>query len=199
MSTPIDFSTYVMSHLKIDKLTQEHLFGPTFNLLKGTYKSRVELKYNFKECYKAVTDRLDWNNPKGKEYPFDLSKPLSLIMNQGRQVVLGDYFINNDLEYLRGGSSSKKYTTSTTKTRAAKYDILGIEDMVPLLWSPVKEIEVRREDQQLYKFKEVDCMMVVKEIENGLLEEVEKLEWSFEQDIDDEGEENEEDEDGGEV
>ncbi|GKE42027.1 hypothetical protein Tco_1469311, partial [Tanacetum coccineum] len=28
---------------------------------------------------------------------------------------------------------------------------------------------------------------------------LEKLEWSFEQDIDDEGEENEEDEDGGEV
>ncbi|GJZ76561.1 hypothetical protein Tco_0641233 [Tanacetum coccineum] len=45
----------------------------------------------------------------------------------------------------------------------------------------------------------LDCMMVVKEIENGLLEEVEKLEWWFEQDIDDEGEEDEEDEDGGEV
>nr|GEW00414.1 hypothetical protein [Tanacetum cinerariifolium] len=42
---------------------------------------------------------------------------------------------------------------------------------------------------------ELDCMMVVKEIENGLLEEVEKLERWFEQDIDDEGEE---DEGGGE-
>ncbi|GJX64999.1 hypothetical protein Tco_0299342 [Tanacetum coccineum] len=85
-------------------------------------------------------------------------------MNRGRQVVHVDYFINNDLEYLRGGSSSKKYTTSTTKIMAAKYDILGIEDMVPSLWSPVKwydygyleDIEVRREDQQLYKFKEGD-------------------------------------------
>ncbi|GJT65692.1 hypothetical protein Tco_1017172 [Tanacetum coccineum] len=162
MSTPIDFSAYVMNHLKIDKLTQEHLVGPAFNLLKGTCKSRVELEYNIEECYKAVTDRLDWNNPEGKEYPFDLSKPLPLIMERGRQVVPVDYFINNDLEYLRGGSSSKKYTTSTTKTKAAKYDIPGIEDMVPSLWSPVKwydygyleEIEVRREDQQLYKFKE---------------------------------------------
>nr|GEU84858.1 hypothetical protein [Tanacetum cinerariifolium] len=42
-------------------------------------------------------------------------------------------------------------------------------------------------------------MMVVKEIENGLLEEVEKLEWWFKQDIDDEGEEDEENEGGGEV
>nr|GEW91148.1 hypothetical protein [Tanacetum cinerariifolium] len=103
MSTPIDFSAYVMNHLKIDKLTQEHLIGPTFNLLKG------------------------------KEYPFDHSKPLPLIMVQGRQVVHVDYFIINDLEYLRGGSSSKKYTTSTTKTKDAKYDIPGIEDMAPSL------------------------------------------------------------------
>ncbi|GKE01529.1 hypothetical protein Tco_1389512 [Tanacetum coccineum] len=42
-------------------------------------------------------------------------------------------------------------------------------------------------------------MMVVKEIENELLEEVEKLEWWFEQDIDDEGEEDEEDGGGDEV
>ncbi|GKB03307.1 hypothetical protein Tco_0831396 [Tanacetum coccineum] len=38
----------------------------------------------------------------------------------------------------------------------------------------------------------VDCMMVVKEIENGLLEEVEKFGWWFEQDI---GGENEDDND----
>nr|GFB06134.1 hypothetical protein [Tanacetum cinerariifolium] len=46
---------------------------------------------------------------------------------------------------------------------------------------------------------ELDCMMVVKEIENGLLEEAEKLEWWFEQDIDDEREENEEDGGGDKV
>ncbi|GJZ01801.1 hypothetical protein Tco_0519762 [Tanacetum coccineum] len=110
----------------------------TFNLLKGTCKSRVELEYNIKECYKDVTDRLDWNNPKGKEYLFDLSKPLLFIMDRGRQVVPVDYFINNDLEHLRGGRSSRKYTTSTTKTKASKYDIQGIKDMVLSLWSPVK-------------------------------------------------------------
>ncbi|GJV39462.1 hypothetical protein Tco_1417902 [Tanacetum coccineum] len=185
MSTPIDFSAYVMNNLKIENLTQEHLVGLAFNLLKGTCKSRVELEYHFEECCKAVIDRLDWTNPKGHEYPFYLSKPLPLIENQGRQVVLANYFINNDLEYLKGGSSRRKYTTSTTKTKVAKYDTLeGIEDMVPSLWSPVKlaydkyaiwgitywvthvkvmkwydyeyleEIIVRREDQQLYKFKE---------------------------------------------
>nr|GEU56734.1 reverse transcriptase domain-containing protein [Tanacetum cinerariifolium] len=98
MSTPIDFSSYVMHSLKIDNLTQEHLVRPTFNLLKGTCKSHVELKYNFEKCYKAVNDRLDWNNPEGKEYLFDLSKPLPLIMDHGRQVVPANFFFNNDLE-----------------------------------------------------------------------------------------------------
>nr|GEW99172.1 hypothetical protein [Tanacetum cinerariifolium] len=137
--TPIDFSAYVMNNLKIDNLTQEILVGPAFNLLKGTCKSFVKLEYNFKECYKAITDRLDWNNPEGHEYPFDLSKPLPLIEAQGRQVVPANYFFNNYLKYLKGGSSSRKYTNSTTKTKADKYDnIEGIEDMVPMLWSPVK-------------------------------------------------------------
>ncbi|GKE72844.1 hypothetical protein Tco_1534885, partial [Tanacetum coccineum] len=59
MSTPIDFSAYVMNNLKIKNLTQEYLVGPAFNLLKGTCRSRVELVYHFAECYKAVTDQLD--------------------------------------------------------------------------------------------------------------------------------------------
>ncbi|GKA50975.1 hypothetical protein Tco_0744171 [Tanacetum coccineum] len=184
MSTPIDFSAYVLHNLKIKNLTQEHLVGPTFNLLKGTCKSRVELEYHFQECYKDVTDKLNWTNPKRHEYPFDLSKPLPLIKDQGRQVVPLNYFFNNNLEYLKGGSLSSKYTTSTTKTKAAKYDTIdGIEDMVPSLWSPVKhgvfstkriitvthvkvvkkydyryldEIIVRREDQSLHKYVEGD-------------------------------------------
>nr|GEV21101.1 hypothetical protein [Tanacetum cinerariifolium] len=130
MGTPIDISAYVMNRLKIDNLTQEILVGPAFNLLKDTCKSFTELEYHFEECYKAINDRLDWHNPKGREYSFDLSKPLPLIEAQGHHVVPVDYFINNDLEYLKGRSSSSKYLTFRTRTKAAKYDnIDGIEDM----------------------------------------------------------------------
>ncbi|GKD50433.1 hypothetical protein Tco_1279409 [Tanacetum coccineum] len=139
--------------------------------------------------------------------------PLLLILNyRVRHVIPFDYFINNDLEYLKGRSLSRKYLTSVTKTKAATYEVQWIEDMVPNIWSPVKvvydkhaywgtshwgpkhqkfyrfasnkmsskdvyskkriiavtslkimkrydyghldEIEVRRLDQQLYKFKE---------------------------------------------
>ncbi|GJV54198.1 hypothetical protein Tco_1449939 [Tanacetum coccineum] len=86
---------------------------------------------------------LDWHNPKGRPYPHDLSKPLPLIQNaRGRQVIPFDHFINNDLEYLKGGSLSQKYTTSLTKTKAADYGhVKWIEDKVPRsIWSPAQVV-----------------------------------------------------------
>nr|GEY65643.1 hypothetical protein [Tanacetum cinerariifolium] len=72
----------------VDTLTPELLAGPTYDLMKGSCKSR--------------------------------------------RVIPFAHFINNDLEYLRGGASSHKYTTSVTKTKAADYGhIKWIEDLVP--------------------------------------------------------------------
>ncbi|GJS81935.1 hypothetical protein Tco_0748476 [Tanacetum coccineum] len=88
----------------ISNLTQETLLGPAFKLLKGTRTNFAELEYDFKECYKALSEKLDWNNPKDSDYPFDLTKPLPLIMNGNRQMVSVDYFFNNDLKYLQGES-----------------------------------------------------------------------------------------------
>ncbi|GJX82557.1 hypothetical protein Tco_0332038 [Tanacetum coccineum] len=138
MSTPIDFSRYILNGLKIKNLTQEILLGPAFRLLKGTHSNYAELEYNFEECYRALLEKLDWENPKSGDYPFDLSKPLHLIKRRKLQRVPFEFFINNDLMYLHGGISTMTYTTSTTKTKAAKYDLLGIEDMVPNIWSPVE-------------------------------------------------------------
>ncbi|GJW77801.1 hypothetical protein Tco_0139483 [Tanacetum coccineum] len=212
MSTPIDFLAYVLHNPKIENLTQEHLVGPAFNLLKGTCKSRVKLKFQFEECYKAVTDKLERTNPEGHEYPFDLSKPLPLIEYKGRQVVPANYFFNNNLAYLKGGSLSSKYMTSTTKTKAAKYDTIeGIEDMVPSLgvqkskhdvfstkriiavthvqvmkkydYGYLEEIIVRREDQSIHKFIEGDFPRLnPRDIEDMLLLLVQKKLSNLERD-----------------
>ncbi|GKD70434.1 hypothetical protein Tco_1324524, partial [Tanacetum coccineum] len=81
--------------------------GPTFELMKGTCKSLVELEYFFEEVYKETTKKLDWNNPEGQQYTHDLRKPLPLIPNSGgHQVIPFDHFINNDLAYLCVGVSS---------------------------------------------------------------------------------------------
>ncbi|GKE94393.1 hypothetical protein Tco_1579248 [Tanacetum coccineum] len=131
----------------------------------------------------------DWNVGKttkeGGDYPFDLSKPLLLITHGKRQRVPFEFFINNDLKYLQGGISTMTYTTSTTKTKAAKYNLPGIEDMsfyayargmkskgdvystkrilavthVSVMrkhYEYLEEIVVRRADNVLYRFKEGD-------------------------------------------
>nr|GEY26569.1 hypothetical protein [Tanacetum cinerariifolium] len=138
MDTPMDFLAFLMNQLKVDTLTPELLDGPTYELMKGSYKSLVELEFFLEEICKATTDQLDWNNPEGKQYPHNLLKPLPLIPNsRGCCVILFDHFINNDLEYLCGGASSRKYTTSVTKTKVADYrHIKWIEDLVPrTMWS----------------------------------------------------------------
>nr|GEV50671.1 hypothetical protein [Tanacetum cinerariifolium] len=131
MDTPVDFSTFLMNRLKVDTLTLELLAGPTYELMKGSCKSLVELEFLLEEVYKATTDQLDWVNPEGHQYPHNLLKPLPLIPNsRGRHVIPFEHFINNDLVYLRGGASSNKYTTSVTKTKAADYGhIKWIEDL----------------------------------------------------------------------
>ncbi|GJR34139.1 hypothetical protein Tco_1209823 [Tanacetum coccineum] len=102
-------------------------------MIKSTITESLEDSAQVEELSHIVDDTEVQHNQgqdMGKKYLFDLSKPLLLIMDRGHQVVLVDYFINNDLEYLRGGRSSRKYTTSTTKTKAAKYDIQAFIDMV---------------------------------------------------------------------
>nr|GEY27021.1 hypothetical protein [Tanacetum cinerariifolium] len=133
MDTPLDFSSFLINQLKMDTLTPEFLIGPTYELMKGSCKSLVELKYHLEEVFKATIDQLDWVNPEGQQYPHNLLKPLPLIPNnRGHRVIPFEHFINNNLEYLREGASSRKYTTSITKTKAADYGhIKWIEDLVP--------------------------------------------------------------------
>nr|GEX57735.1 hypothetical protein [Tanacetum cinerariifolium] len=83
------------------------------------------------------------------------------------------------------------YSPSVTKTKTATYEIKWIEELVHNLWSPVRkriiavtrlmimkkydyghleEIEVRREDQKLYKFREGDFPRLrLQDIEHMLL------------------------------
>nr|GFD21228.1 hypothetical protein [Tanacetum cinerariifolium] len=133
LDTPIDFSNFIMNRLGVDTLTPELMAGPTYELIKGSCNSLTELEYHLEEVYKVTTDQLDWDNPEGQQYPHNLLQPLPLIPdNQGHRVISFEHFINNDLEYLRGGASSQKYTTSVTKTNAADYGhIKWIEDLVP--------------------------------------------------------------------
>nr|GFA34744.1 hypothetical protein [Tanacetum cinerariifolium] len=185
---------YMLNGLKIENLTQDILLGHAFNLLKGNCSSSIEFEYNFQECFNALTDKLDWNNLEGDRYPFDLSKPLPLQGPSGHRIVAADYVFNNDLDYLKTFNLEVTYTSSIMKTKAAQYEIKGIEDMVSKFskhnvystkeilgvksvsvkklhgYGHLEEIVVKRSDQQLYKFKEGDFVdLHLNDIEDMLL------------------------------
>nr|GEY33142.1 uncharacterized mitochondrial protein AtMg00810-like [Tanacetum cinerariifolium] len=119
---PSHYRAFLMNQLKVDTLTPELLAGPTYEPMKGSRKSLVELEFFLEEVYKAKTDQLDWNNLEGQQYPHNLLKPLPLIpKSRGRRVIPFDHFINNDLQYLRGGASSKEpESTNAPKENASK-------------------------------------------------------------------------------
>ncbi|GJT94790.1 hypothetical protein Tco_1090308 [Tanacetum coccineum] len=170
------------------------LLCPTFELMKGTCKSLTELEYFCKEVYKATTEKLDWINPEGRQYPHDLRQLLPLDPNaQGHHVIPFHHFINNDIEYLRGGESSRKYSTSgishwgkkrrqfyvfaTTRESArdvySKRWIIAITEVEIVEWQNYKHLDwitVRRDDDVLYKFKEGDFHRLrIQDIEDMLL------------------------------
>ncbi|GJU46837.1 hypothetical protein Tco_1204103 [Tanacetum coccineum] len=164
MDTPLDFSAFVMNRLKVDTLTPELLVGPTFELMKGSCKSLVELEYFFKEVYKATTGQLDWNNPEGQQYSHDLRKPLPLIPNsRGRRVIPFDHFINNDLAYLSGAKMTQFYRFVASRESArdvySKRRIIVVTKLQIVEWHNYKHLDwitVSRDDDKLYTFKEGD-------------------------------------------
>nr|GEZ64419.1 hypothetical protein [Tanacetum cinerariifolium] len=128
-------------------------------------------RYHLEEVFKATTDQLDWVNPEGQQYPHNLLKPLPLIQNnRGRHVIPFEHFINNDLEYLRRGASSRKYTTSITKT---KRRIIAVTELKIVEWHNYNHLDwitVQRDDDKLYKFKEGNFKRLrIQDIEDMLL------------------------------
>nr|GEY99511.1 hypothetical protein [Tanacetum cinerariifolium] len=75
---------------------------------------------------KLLDTPLDFSN-----FIMNRLRPLPLIpVNRGHRVIPFVHFINNDLEYLRGGAFRRKCTTSVTKTKVADYkNIKWIEDL----------------------------------------------------------------------
>ncbi|GJT34530.1 hypothetical protein Tco_0924949 [Tanacetum coccineum] len=120
-----------------------------------------ELEYNMEECFKALTDRLDWNNPEGDCRPFDLTNPLPLKGHPGRLTVAVEYFFNNDLEFLKSSDPKKTYTTSIDSqiNKFSKHNVYSTQKILSVVsvkverlhgYGHLDEIVVKRADRQLY-------------------------------------------------
>nr|GFB12348.1 hypothetical protein [Tanacetum cinerariifolium] len=131
-----------------------------------------------------------------QQYPHNLLKPLPLIPNnQGRCVIPFDHFINNDLEYLREGVSSRydkhalwgiyywgrkrqqfygfAVNRESARDMYSKRRIIVVTELKIVEWHNYKHLDwitVRRDDDKLYKFKEGDFKRLrIQDIEDMLL------------------------------
>ncbi|GJV32026.1 hypothetical protein Tco_1392426 [Tanacetum coccineum] len=149
MDTPLDFSAFVMNRLKVDTLTPKLLADPTFELMKGSCKSLVELEYFFKEVYKATTNQLDWNNPE---------------MTKTKAADYGHIKWIKDLVPNRMESARDVYS---------RHRIIAVTKLQIVKWHNYKHLDwitVRRNDDKLYKFKEGDYKRLrLQDIEDMLL------------------------------
>ncbi|GJW81911.1 hypothetical protein Tco_0145886 [Tanacetum coccineum] len=149
MDTPLNFSTFVMNRLKVDTLTLELLTGLTFELMKGSCKSLVELEYLFEEVYKATTEQLDWNNP-------EVTKTKAADCGHIKWI---EDLVPNRMESARDVYSKRRIIA------VIKLEIVDWHN-----YTHLDSITVRRDDDKLYKFKEGDFNRLrIQDIEDMLL------------------------------
>nr|GFA39355.1 hypothetical protein [Tanacetum cinerariifolium] len=129
IDTSVDFFNFLINRLKVDTLTLKLLAGLTYDLMKRSCKSLVELEFFLEEIYKAATDQLDWVNPEG-----------NLPLGRKRQQFYG---VNRE-------SAHDVYS---------KPRIIAVTELKIVEWHNYKHLDwitVRRDDDKLYKFKEGD-------------------------------------------
>ncbi|GKC84347.1 hypothetical protein Tco_1140064, partial [Tanacetum coccineum] len=142
-------------------------------VIEGQAPKLHQVEYNFKQCYLALTDQLDWVNPEGDRIPHDLSKLLPLQGAPGRLRILVDFFFNKDLEYLRTRNlEEKKYATSLTKPKAARYELGNIEEMILNMWRARQAVQSNHHVYSRMKVLSIVRITVDKQFGYGYLKKI---------------------------
>nr|GEW38385.1 hypothetical protein [Tanacetum cinerariifolium] len=174
-SASASLQTVTRSACRVDTLTPELLAGPTYELMKGSCNSLIELEYHLEEVYKATTDQLDWVNPEdyGNIKWIEDLVPYSMCIQEP---------INYDKHALWGvshwGRKRQQFYGFAVNQESAldvysKRRIIAVTDLKIVEWHSYKHLDwitVRRDDDKLYKFKEGDFKRLrLQDIEDMLL------------------------------
>nr|GFB04743.1 hypothetical protein [Tanacetum cinerariifolium] len=161
LDTPIDFSNFIMNRLRVATLTPELLAGPTYELMRGSCNSLIELEYHLEEVYKATTDQLDWVNPEDYEH-------IKWIEDLVPRAMWIQEPINYDMHALWGvshwGRKHQQFYGFAVNRESAldvysKRRIIAVTELKIVEWYNYKHLDwisVRRDDDKIYKFKEGD-------------------------------------------
>nr|GEY87923.1 hypothetical protein [Tanacetum cinerariifolium] len=156
LDTPLDFSNFIMNRLKVDTLTPELVAGPTYELMKGSCTSLIELEYHLEEVYKATMDQLDWVNP---EEPIDYDM----------HALWGFSHWGHKRQQFYGFAVNRESVLDVYSKRR----IIVVTDLKIVEWHSYKHLDwilVRHDDDKIYKFKESDFIRLrLQDIEDILL------------------------------
>nr|GFA36791.1 hypothetical protein [Tanacetum cinerariifolium] len=163
--------------LNVDTLTPDLLAGPTYELMRGSCTSLTELEYHLEEVYKATTDQLDWVNPEGQQYPHNLLQPLPLIQNNRGRLVIPLIISSTTTSSIYGEVLQAFYGYAVNRESAldvySKRMIIAVTELKIVEWYDYKHLDwisVRRDDNQIYKFKEGNLKRLrLQDIEDMLL------------------------------
>nr|GEW88671.1 hypothetical protein [Tanacetum cinerariifolium] len=159
LDTPLDFFNFIMHQLRVDTLTPELLTGPTYELMKGSCTSLIELEYHLEEVYKATTDQLDWVNPEDYEnikWIEDLvprSMWIQEPINYDKHALWGVSHSGRKRQQFYGFAVNRESTLDVY----SKKRIIAITDLKIVEWHRYKHLDwitIHRNDDKLYKFKE---------------------------------------------
>nr|GEX04464.1 hypothetical protein [Tanacetum cinerariifolium] len=109
----------------VDTLTLKLLAGPTYDLVKGSCKSLIELEYHLEEVYKATTDQLDWVNPEGKLT--NLTVEERFAFNVSLRMFTRSIIIQRRVEDLEMGVES--YQKRLNLTKPDTYRLMRIDEL----------------------------------------------------------------------
>ncbi|GKD51790.1 hypothetical protein Tco_1280766, partial [Tanacetum coccineum] len=167
--------------------TQQERQWSNIELMKGNLKSLTELIF-CEEVYKATTEKLDWINPEGRQYPHDLRQPLPLrtYSNGRRNLVPNSMWSQTIVKYDKfalwgvshwGKKRRQFYAFATLRESArdvySKRRIIAVTKVEIVEWHDYKHLDwitVRRDDDVLYKFNKGDFHRLrIQDIEDMLL------------------------------
>nr|GEV50826.1 hypothetical protein [Tanacetum cinerariifolium] len=182
LDTPLDFSNLIMNQLRVDTMTPELLAGPTFELMKGSCTSLIELEYHLEEVYKATMDQLDWVNPEVMKTKAADYRQIKWIEDLAPRTMWIQEPIDYDKHALWGvshwGWKRQQFYGFTVNRESAldeysKRRIIAITNLKIVEWHSYKHLDcimVGRDDDKLYKFKEGDFKRLrLQDIEDMLL------------------------------
>nr|GFC22600.1 hypothetical protein [Tanacetum cinerariifolium] len=133
--------------------------------MRGSCNSLTELEYHLEEVNKATTDQLDWVNPEDKGGRFGHIKWI-------KDLVPHAMWIQQPIDYNRhafwgvshwGWKRQQFYGYAVNRESAldvySKRRIIAVTEIKIVEWHDCKHLDwilVRRDDDQIYKFKEGD-------------------------------------------